>query len=370
MCTIPSYLMIFHSIILTITTQAADTSLPKIQKKAGYEPKYDWVIHDPSRVITKGKTQMIAVTGKAQEDGYDCGLETWWRKKNHKGKWKPGQCLLRNKPNWIQELTNNDGAYWAPELFNSNVMLYSISEFDSDKPTTCVGILNGNGKFPNKMTWKDAGKPIFCIIGADYDEERSAIDPSIFKGFDGKTYLVTGGGVIIGTELDNDYMPKSGNWFSLNDPTWKELARGPDLEDDRWVEAAYIIPKEIGSKKYYYLFVNWHACCSGTNSTYEIHVGRSTNPLGPFIDEDGIDLREEGGTLFLKKESYMIGPGHMGHYTKKKGKTDIMEIMTFHYYDKRREDGNAWIGERELKWDNNGWPIAGKLLSSYQYRQK
>lgn len=90
------------------------------------------------------------------------------------------------------------------------------------------------------MTWTDAGEP----VGSDYEEERSAIDPSLFRSFDGKLYLVTGGGVIIGTELDDEtYMPKSGNWFSLGDPDWKELSRGSSKVDEVWVEAAYIIPK-------------------------------------------------------------------------------------------------------------------------------
>ena len=38
----------------------------------------DWHIHDPSRItVTEDGTLMIGVTGKAQEDGYNCGLETW-----------------------------------------------------------------------------------------------------------------------------------------------------------------------------------------------------------------------------------------------------------------------------------------------------
>jgi hypothetical protein len=35
------------------------------------------------------------------------------------------------------------------------------------------------------MTWTDPGEPLFCILGSDYEEERSAIDPSTFRGFDG-----------------------------------------------------------------------------------------------------------------------------------------------------------------------------------------
>lgn len=182
--------------------------------------------------------------------------------------------------------------------------------------------------------------------------------------------MVTGGGVIIGTELDEStYMPKSGNWFSLDDPEWKELSRGPSKTDDVWVEAAYVIPKELDGTQYYFLFVNFFSCCSGKQSTYEIHVGRSSYPLGPYVNKDGVDFMtfddstDLDSSRFLATRSYMIGPGHMGHYTKWKDKQDI---MTFHYYDRRRQDGMSWIGERKLNWDN-GWPVAGSLLSSYEW---
>ena len=185
-----------------------------------------------------------------------------------------------------------------------------------------------------------------------------------------RLYLVTGGGVIIGTELDDDtYMPKSGTWFSLDDPDWKELSRGPSKTDDVWVEAAYVIPKNVDGDQYYYLFVNFFACCSGIKSTYEIHVGRSVNPLGPYLNKDGVDMMnfddstDLNSSRLLASSSYMIGPGHMGHYINWKTKQDI---MTFHYYDSRREDGMSWIGERKLNWED-GWPVAGSLLSSYEW---
>lgn len=88
---------------------AVDPPLWKVFKDVGVDSKSDWVIHDPSRVMKKGKRQMITVTGKAQEDGYDCGLETWWRFRKGKGKWKPGQCILQEKPRWVGEETENDG---------------------------------------------------------------------------------------------------------------------------------------------------------------------------------------------------------------------------------------------------------------------
>jgi len=345
----------------------------------------DYTIHDPSRIITVGNYQLIAVTGKAQEDGYDCGLETWWRNKGDRGNWKPGQCLFRkgNKPAWVAaEAELNDGAYWAPELHlrddGSLALLYSVSEMDEREggPNTCVGIarsVHGTSKgFPDGLAWTDSGDALACIHGSDYpDEERSAIDPSVFWGMgddDGRLFLVTGGGVVVGTELDpSTYEQKNGEWYAPGHPEWHDLARGPPSEDGdedgggghSWVEAAYVHPNP--DTGYYYLFVNWGACCSGLDSTYQIRVGRSRSPMGPYLDKKGKNLPNEfGGSLLLKSGGNLIGPGHAGVVTR--GQKDY---LSFHYYDKRRQ-GNSWIAEKRLKWNRKGWPrLKRKARSSY-----
>merc|ERR1712232_497537 len=84
----------------------------------------------------------------------------------------------------------------------------------------------------------------------------------------------------------------------------------------------------------------------------------SAVPLGPYVDKDGVDMMNGGGSLFLETEDYMIGPGHFADYEK-----DLNQFFSFHYYDRRR-GGNSWIAERELIFEN-GWPKAGELISSY-----
>ena len=57
------------------------------------------------------------------------------------------------------------------------------------------------------------------------------------------------------------------------------------------IEASYLY--QHGG--YYYLFVNWGICCKGTNSTYNIRVGRSKQVTGPYLDQSGVDLLKGGG---------------------------------------------------------------------------
>lgn len=75
-------------------TLAADPPLEEKLISDNYDEE-DWTIHDPSRVIVmSGGKHMIAATAKAQEGGYNCGIETWWRDEDGRGDWRPGQCLL------------------------------------------------------------------------------------------------------------------------------------------------------------------------------------------------------------------------------------------------------------------------------------
>lgn len=42
------------------------------------------------------------------------------------------------------------------------------------------------------------------------------------------------------------------------------------------------------------------------DSTYNIRVGRSSDPLGPYLDKNNKDLYDGGGTLLLESKDYMI----------------------------------------------------------------
>jgi len=103
--------------------------------------------------------------------------------------------------------------------------------------------------------------------------------------------------------------------------------------------------------KYYYLFVNWGHCCRGVESTYQVMVGRSEAPTGPFIDKDGKNMLDEGGSMLLQSEGRYIGPGHAGIYRHSDGSYAI----SFHYYD-GKDEGNARLAVRKLTWEEN-WPM-------------
>ena len=149
----------------------------------------------------------------------------------------------------------------------------------------------------------------------------------------------------------------------MDENKYFHLANGPnfhydgsrviDPEDGEWIEAPFMYKRE----HYYYLFANWYSCCMGSESTYQIIVGRSESPLGPFKDKKGINLLDGGGEVFLKTSRDLIGPGHAGifRYTSL-ADGSLKEAFSFHYYPENEEPW-ATIKAFILEWSYDGWPL-------------
>ena len=78
---------------------------------------------------------------------------------------------------------------------------------------------------------------------------------------------------------------------------------------DNKYEGANVVEKD----GYYYLFPSATNCCNGALTGYSVFVGRSTDPLGPFVDREGVSLTAErtGGTPFLTMNgNRWVGTGH------------------------------------------------------------
>jgi len=304
------------------------------------------VIHDPSELQYENGYFMVFSTGK--------GIHSWYRKATDDNTWHLAEVI--QKPKWWDKVfPDNKGYIWAPCVPFKWVMYYSF-EADDDH-ASAIGRMIATGEAPN-LKWRDDGPVLIMPNCRDNGKNCPvAIDPSVFTDDKGNLYMSFGSGTsgIWIVELDKKtghLCGEAAKGFSEDNPAFHRVAyrfSGEPRGESDYIEASYVYRHPENG--YYYLFVNWGFCCRGIKSTYQIRVGRSKSPTGPYLDKEGKDMVDEGGSLVIATKGRYIGPGHAGIYRHVDGRY----AFTFHYYDKK-DDGKAHLAVRNLSWVND-WPV-------------
>jgi arabinan endo-1,5-alpha-L-arabinosidase len=295
-------------------------------------------VHDPSTIVKSGREYWLFYTGRGVPSFHSSDLKTWI----------PGPTVFTSSPAWTDPLVpgHRRNNFWAPEIvpLNDNFLLYyAVSTFG--KNVSAIGLATNATLDPAdpKYRWVDCGPVIHSSATNDFN----AIDPSIARDANGRLWLSFGSfwsGVKL-IQLD----PATGKQLASDSPIYS-------LAHNDSIEASYLYPHA----GYYYLFVNWGLCCQGTNSTYEVRMGRSRQITGPYLDADGVDMMEDGGSPFLQTSGSFIGPGQVGICTD--GGTNWLSC---HFYDGKRR-GFSTLAVLPLQWQTNGWPaIAPAAIKKY-----
>ncbi|MGH8024630.1 MAG: arabinan endo-1,5-alpha-L-arabinosidase [Limisphaerales bacterium] len=283
-------------------------------------------IHDPSTIIKDGDHYYVFGTGFGIEMKSSPDLIHWTELAP----------VFAGPPAWtVSAVPEFYGKFWAPDIIHAGgkfLLYYAVSSWG--KQVSAIGLATNPTLDPSSSSyhWTDRGMVISSTNGGDFN----TIDPSVMLDKDGKLWMAFGSywrGIYI-TELD----PRTG----LRTP-------GQRLYPVAWnysIEASCLMRHE----NHYYLFVNWGQCCEGTNSTYQVRVGRAARVTGPYLDRDGKDLEDGGGTKFLVSTGRFIGPGHIG--ILKEGGTIW---FSYHYYDAATR-GHSRLAIGKLAWTRDGWP--------------
>lgn len=285
-------------------------------------------IHDPSSIVAEAGMCYVFGTG--------AGISI--KRSSDLSHWDSAGSVFRKPPDWTtQAVPGFTNHFWAPDIVRVNgkfLLYYSVSTFS--KQTSVIG-LTTNPTLDSTATnylWTDAGE----VIGSTNGSLYNTIDPSVMLDSDGRLWMSFGsywGGIFL-TELN----PQTGKQFSTNAPLYR-------LAWNSSIEASCL----TRHGRFYYLFVNWGTCCRGTNSTYEVRVGRSEKVTGPFVDRNGKALLSGGGSPFLQTAGRYIGPGHIGIFLD--GDTTR---FSYHYYD-RETQGRSRLAIGIIDW-SGGWPVA------------
>jgi arabinan endo-1,5-alpha-L-arabinosidase len=290
-------------------------------------------IHDPSTIVKAGGEYWFFSTGVGIPSFRSTNLVNW----------APGPRVFASPPVWTTNtIVGNTGHFWAPDILlvsNTYHLYYSVSTFG--KNTSVIALATNPVLDPAApaYAWTDRG----MVVSAVSNSNHNAIDPSLLRDADGRLWMAYGSywsGIKL-VELN----PHTGLRIAPNSPLYS-------LAWNKSIEAAGLYRRGMD----YYLFVNWGTCCRGTNSTYEIRVGRSSVITGPYLDRDGKDLMQGGGSLFLEATGKRIGPGHAAVL-----KEGDKEYLSYHYYNADR-GGRPDIEIVPLGWTPDGWPVPGKPM--------
>jgi len=240
--------------------------------------------------------------------------------------WAPGQDV------WTDNFTlTTDANIWAPDCHYVDGefwLYYAASSFGSQNS----GIFLAKSKTGFPGTWVNEGLVTSTSSANDYN----AIDPNLFIDDRGKWHLTLGS---FWTGIKQfSLSPRTGK---LASPVITALAER--FVNSQSIEAGYIF--QVGP--FYYLFTSWDFCCQGINSTYNIHVVRSRDVTGPFVDKDGVDALDGGGTLVLATHDNIVGPGGQSIFLDKDG-----PILVYHYYTPTV----SFLGLNRLDF-SSGWPV-------------
>jgi len=283
------------------------------------EPQGDIAAHDPTLLIQDGRWFVFTTGRGLQRLVSDDAGKTWQRLAP----------VFSEAPTWWADAVPAHQALdvWAPKLFAHRGRfwaLYSISTFGKNR--SAIGLVSADK--PDSNTWHDEG----LVVQSTADDNFNAIDPDLFADADGKLWLSYGsfwGGIRV-TELTPDTLRPVGEA--------RFIARRKG-----GIEA----PTIVRHGGWVYLFASFDLCCRGVDSSYNIRVGRARSIAGPFLDRDGRDMMDGGGTLLLSGGARWKGPGHQ----------DVVgDWLVHHAYD-AEHGGKPQLRIKPLRWSTDGWPV-------------
>ncbi len=291
-------------------------------------------VHDPA-IAKEGKNYYIFSTGP--------GIPI--RISKDRVNWLPPIRLFEKVPAWTREtIPGSNEFYWAPDIsyFNHRWhVYYAVSTFGRNR--SAIGLATNetlDSAKPN-YKWTDEG-----VVFQSYATDNfNAIDPNIVLDSKGTPWLSFGSfwsGIKV-LKLD----PLTGKPQKPSQVPDGIASRPHTKDQPGAIEAPFIVKRG----RFFYLFVSFDFCCRGVRSTYNIRVGRSNLPEGPYVDRNGIKMTDGGGTLVLESEGRWHGPG--GNAYLRDGRKDL---LVFHAYD-GNDNGVPKLQVRTLNWDKQGWPI-------------
>jgi arabinan endo-1,5-alpha-L-arabinosidase len=322
-----SLFVLFSVLILTNSGHAQQPSPPGLELQGDIRN-----VHDPA-IAKEGNTYYLFSTR--------AGISV--RCSQDLIRWKLCGDVFAHLPQWAVQDVQGLRGLWAPDVSyfsNTYHLYYSVSTFGSNRSS--IGLATNKTLDPSsdQYRWMDQGK----VISSQKEDDWNAIDPNVVIDESGQPWL-SFGSFWSGIKLRR--LDASTGKLASKDTTLYSLATRPRNSSlPGAIEAPFIIRRN----GFYYLFVSFDFCCRGPQSTYNMRVGRAKQVTGPYVDRDGKDMREGGGTLVLEGAGRWRGPGHCAVLQEQEG-----DKLLYHAYDSEFR-GISTLRISPLDWDAEGWP--------------
>ncbi|WP_427116668.1 arabinan endo-1,5-alpha-L-arabinosidase [Pseudarthrobacter scleromae] len=318
-------------VVLVLAGCAAPAAGPA-PKASAAELTGDFFTHDPALVKGEaGEPWFIYSTGNGQVA--DGNIQV--RRSDDGVDWEYAGEVWQEKPAWLSAAVPGVDNLWAPELYEHDgiwYLYYSASTFGKNLSVIALATNSTLDPGDPAYEWVDRGQVV-----SSKGERFNAIDPGIAEDRNGTPWM-SFGSFWTGLRLVELEWPTG-----LRADAAEPLAIADRKAPPNAIEAPYILPH--GGK--YYLFFSRDFCCQGLDSTYNIAVGRADTITGPYVDAEGRELLDGGGTPLLASDGGRVGPG---------GQSVSGNTLAFHYYAEEL-DGAFRLGLAELEW-KDGWPAA------------
>jgi arabinan endo-1,5-alpha-L-arabinosidase len=253
--------------------------------------------------------------------------------------------VFTTRPAWAK----SDAGLWAPdiEFLNGKYYLYFTAS-DTSLPGggSAIGVATANSP---AGPWVDSGAPVVepHSPNANPNDRRWVFDPDVIE-YGGNKYIFYGSyfGGISSRQLSADGL--------TSDPTTEK-----QIAIDNKFEGANLY-KHNG---YWYLFLSATNCCNGPLTGYDVFVGRSTSPFGPFVDREGVSLlagRAGGTPVITMNGNKWVGPGHNAVFKDFDGQdwTVYHAVNRFDpYFATTTDFTKRPVLMDPLDWAKDGWPV-------------
>jgi arabinan endo-1,5-alpha-L-arabinosidase len=249
-------------------------------------------------------------------------------------------------PAWVVAKVPGVVGLWAPDISYFNGLYhvyYAGSTFGSN--TSVIGLATNTTLDPADPAyqWVDKGMVLQSVSVDNFN----AIDPTILADNDGSVWLTYGS---YWTGIKQRQLDPASGMLLASNATVYALASRPGVQYDP-IEGSSLVHKG----GYYYLFVSMDFCCMPNpyQDNYKIAVGRGMGPHGPFVDQNGVDMMNGGGTILLQGNgtTWNAPGGETVYLDAQQG-----DMITFHALS--LPTGAAYLFVNSLSWPN-GWPQIG-----------